>query len=60
MVKFMVDYTLCTNDMCPSAEKCYRYKAEWSTFRQAFAKFEPTEELQYQKCEHFIPLREIE
>jgi len=56
----MVDYTLCTNDACPSAGECYRYKAEWSTIRQAFAKFEPTEELQYQKCEYFIPLREIE
>lgn len=40
----MPDISMCRNEECPLKEKCYRYTAEPSPFRQAYAEFKVNEE----------------
>jgi hypothetical protein len=40
----MADITMCTGNMCPQKNKCYRYKAEPTPLRQSFFSYPPMDE----------------
>lgn len=52
----MPDITMCVNDACPMADKCWRFGAPPNTPHQAYAKFEPVwnENEDYCTCAKFI------
>lgn len=62
----MPDISMCRNFLCPSKDKCYRYRAIPCEFRQSYAGFKP--EKNRKKCNYFqkvtksdrlTPLKEI-
>lgn len=62
----MPDISMCRNFLCPSKDKCYRFRAVPSEFRQSYAGFKLEEK--EDKCSHFweitkedklTPLKEI-
>jgi len=48
----MPDISLCSNQFCPSKDKCYRFRAMPNTHRQSYASFKPEEGKK--KCDHFM------
>lgn len=46
----MPDISMCKNDNCPLKEKCYRYTAEPSPYRQSYGLFPQPKD---GKCEYF-------
>jgi hypothetical protein len=50
----MPDISMCVNDACPSAAKCYRHEAKPTEFRQAYSEFSPPEGRD--KCDWFMPI----
>lgn len=49
----MPDISMCENNDCPSAKKCYRHEAKPSS-RQTFATFEVPDGKD--RCSHFVPV----
>ena len=49
----MPDISMCLNDACPSATRCYRHEAKPNEWRQSYAEFKPDET---GKCEDFAPM----
>lgn len=37
----MPDIAMCTNSVCPSANKCYRFRAEPNQYRQTYSSYTP-------------------
>jgi hypothetical protein len=51
----MPDISMCLNVTCPLNDKCYRFMAIPSEYRQSYAKFSPKED---GTCDHFWPLED--
>ena len=47
----MPDISMCTNEKCPSKEKCYRFMAVPSDWRQSYSEWKPKEG--EDKCDGF-------
>jgi len=50
----MPDISMCSNVTCILKEKCYRYRAVPSQFRQSYGSFKPDKN---DKCEYFTKLQ---
>ena len=46
----MPDITMCSGENCPAKEKCYRYTAKPSQFRQSYFTEPP---IKNGKCDHY-------
>ena len=49
----MADISMCLNDSCPVAKKCYRHEAKKNEYRQAYMAFRSSGD---KGCEDFIPM----
>ena len=50
----MPDITMCDSPLCPKADRCYRFMAVPSQYRQSYSDFYVSGE----ECHHFSPIRE--
>lgn len=54
----MPDISMCANQTCSLAPKCYRYKAKPDPHWQTYGRFSPTINDQGEpECEYFWPLK---
>ena len=49
----MPDISMCANDECPMAKKCYRHEAKPNEYLQSWTHFKPTSDT---RCDHFMEI----
>lgn len=48
------DIAMCSNDRCPSSERCYRFKAKPDEYSQSYMDFHPVQD--EEMCSDFYPV----